>query len=110
MKHTTATAFANRAMVRLKRENWEGADEDCTACIELDSLYMKAWQRRATARRRLGKLLEAAQDFEEALRYDLLCNKGITFYWPQGTEHLWHMYQMCSCIPPEDTGYFGIAM
>lgn len=68
LKHASPAAFANRAMVRLKKDNWEGAEADCSAALELDSLYLKAWQRRGTARRALKKLLEAAQDFEEALR------------------------------------------
>lgn len=68
MKHVSAAAFANRAMVRLKRDDWKGAEEDCGAALELDSLYLKAWQRRGTCRRNLKDYLGAAQDFEEALR------------------------------------------
>lgn len=67
-KHPTTAAFANRAMVRLKRDDLEGAEEDSSAALELDPSHIKSWQRRATARQKLGKLLDAAQDFEEAFR------------------------------------------
>lgn len=56
--------------MRLKAENWEGVEEDCSDALKLDPFYLKAWQRRGTARRALKQFLEAAQDFEEALRCD----------------------------------------
>lgn len=63
-----AVAYANRAAVHLKRKDFYGADADSTRALELDSLFLKAWHRRGSARQALGRLLEAAQDFEEALR------------------------------------------
>jgi Tfp pilus assembly protein PilF len=38
--------------------------------MQLDPSYVKAWHRRATARKQLGQLLEAAADYEEALRLE----------------------------------------
>ena len=37
------------------------AEEDCTLSLSLDQTYLKAWLRRATAREKLGKLVEAQQ-------------------------------------------------
>ena len=44
-------AYANRAMAQLKLGNAAEAEADCTAALELDVGYVKAYQRRATARR-----------------------------------------------------------
>jgi len=72
-KFATITALANRAAVFLKMEKWENAERDCTVALGLPEGvgFLKAWQRRGTARRSLGRLLDAAQDFEEALRSKL---------------------------------------
>ena len=61
-------AHANRAMAHLKLGHYSEAERDCTAALELDALYLKAWQRRATARQALQKLPEAVADYEAALR------------------------------------------
>lgn len=67
----TAVAFANRAMAYLKLERFPiEAEADCSAALLLDATYVKAWHRRGTARKQLGKLLDAACDFEEALRLE----------------------------------------
>uniref|UniRef100_A0A383V547 RNA-polymerase II-associated protein 3-like C-terminal domain-containing protein n=1 Tax=Tetradesmus obliquus TaxID=3088 RepID=A0A383V547_TETOB len=66
----TSLSYANRAMARLKLGQPAEAEQDCTAALQLDSSYIKALHRRGTARRQLGRLLEAAVDFEEALRLE----------------------------------------
>jgi tetratricopeptide (TPR) repeat protein len=68
--HPTAVAYANRGMAYLKLEKHAEAEADCTAALRLDPTYVKAWHRRAAARKQLGKLLEAAADFEEVLRLE----------------------------------------
>mmetsp|Transcript_34972 Transcript_34972/g.99137 ORF Transcript_34972/g.99137 Transcript_34972/m.99137 type:complete len:483 (-) Transcript_34972:68-1516(-) len=61
-------AHANRAMACLKLGEVSLAEEDCTAAVSLDPLYMKAWQRRGAARKQLGNLEGACSDCEMALR------------------------------------------
>ena len=65
----TWLAYANRAMARLKLKSYAGARDDCTQALQLNCTYGKTWQRRATANRSLGDHVQAAYDFEEALRY-----------------------------------------
>ncbi|KAF6134622.1 hypothetical protein GIB67_022909 [Kingdonia uniflora] len=60
----TAVAFANRAMA------YEEAENDCTEALDLDDRYIKAYSRRATARRELGKLKASLEDSEFALRLE----------------------------------------
>jgi hypothetical protein len=50
----------------------EQAEADCTMAIELAPTYIKAWQRRATARAALQKLEEALQDYMMVLKIDPL--------------------------------------
>ena len=64
----SCTAYANRAMARLKLKQYKRACDDCTSALNLDARYLKAWQRRATAYREMGQHCEALRDFEEALR------------------------------------------
>ena len=68
----TAVAHANRAMAALKTGDAAGAEADCSAALDLDPAYLKAWQRRAAARARLGRPLDAIDDLEAALR----CARG----------------------------------
>eukprot|EP00879_Flechtneria_rotunda_P012070 GHRR01012605.1.p1 GENE.GHRR01012605.1~~GHRR01012605.1.p1 ORF type:complete len:527 (+),score=243.09 GHRR01012605.1:615-2195(+) len=66
----TSIAYANRAMAYLKLGRYVEAEQDCTAAVAMEGSYVKALHRRGTARRQLGKLLEAAGDFEEAFRLE----------------------------------------
>ncbi len=64
----SSVAYANRAMASLKLRDAAAAEQDCSAALALDPAYLKAWQRRAAARWELGKLLDAIDDLEAALR------------------------------------------
>lgn len=66
----TAATYANRAMASLKLERWEAAEEDCTSALALEPHYVKALQRRGTARRELGRLYDAACDFDTVARLE----------------------------------------
>ncbi|CDP18255.1 unnamed protein product [Coffea canephora] len=49
---------------------FEEAESDCTEALNLDDRYIKAYSRRSTARKELGKLKEAYDDAEFALRLE----------------------------------------
>lgn len=66
----TAVSFANRAMAYLKLRRFEEAENDCTEALNLDDRYVKAYSRRITARKGLGKLKEAMDDAEFAVSVD----------------------------------------
>ncbi|KAG2317039.1 hypothetical protein Bca4012_067934 [Brassica carinata] len=65
-----AVAFANRAMAYLKIKRYREAEADCTEALNLDDRYIKAYSRRATARKQLGMIKEAKEDAEFALRLE----------------------------------------
>eukprot|EP00485_Elphidium_margaritaceum_P013240 CAMPEP_0202686816 /NCGR_PEP_ID=MMETSP1385-20130828/2578_1 /ASSEMBLY_ACC=CAM_ASM_000861 /TAXON_ID=933848 /ORGANISM="Elphidium margaritaceum" /LENGTH=419 /DNA_ID=CAMNT_0049341475 /DNA_START=35 /DNA_END=1294 /DNA_ORIENTATION=+ len=67
---SNAVLFSNRAMAKLKVNDYEGAEIDCDASIELDATLTKAWFRRGLARKMLKKYNTALQDFESVLRLD----------------------------------------
>ncbi|BGP35839.1 hypothetical protein JCM10296v2_007691 [Rhodotorula toruloides] len=64
----SVSAYAlNRAAVHLKLSNWRDAERDSTTALELDGgANPKALYRRGLARKGLGKLSGAKEDFEEA--------------------------------------------
>ncbi|XP_052731522.1 uncharacterized protein LOC108325034 isoform X3 [Vigna angularis] len=67
----TAVAYANRAMANIKlRSRFQEAEDDCTEALDLDDRYIKAYSRRATARKELGKIKESMEDAEFALRLE----------------------------------------
>ncbi|GER44971.1 tetratricopeptide repeat protein [Striga asiatica] len=66
----TAVAYANRAMAYIKLKRFQEAENDCTEALNLDDRYIKAYSRRSTARKELGKLKEAVDDAEFALRLE----------------------------------------
>ncbi|XP_009767310.1 uncharacterized protein [Nicotiana sylvestris] len=66
----TAVAYANRAMAYLKLKRFQEAENDCTEALNLDDRYIKAYSRRSTARKELGKLKESIEDAEFASRLE----------------------------------------
>ncbi|XP_060203108.1 uncharacterized protein LOC132631552 isoform X2 [Lycium barbarum] len=66
----TAVAYANRAMAYLKIKRFQEAENDCTEALNLDDRYIKAYSRRSTARKQVGKLKESIEDVEFALRLE----------------------------------------
>ena len=61
---------ANRAMALLKKSQYGAAETDCTLALSIDPTYVKAFQRRASARTGLKKLGEAVTDYDEVLRLE----------------------------------------
>ncbi|XP_024315808.1 RNA polymerase II-associated protein 3-like [Brachypodium distachyon] len=57
-------------MAYLKLRRFEEAKNDCTEALNLDDRYVKAYSRRITARKGLGKLKEAMDDAEFAVSVD----------------------------------------
>ncbi|XP_076059848.1 uncharacterized protein LOC143036403 [Oratosquilla oratoria] len=78
VKYTQAIALdpsnpalsANRSMAYIKMERFEEAELDCNRCLTLDPTYIKAVLRRATARRALGKIDLAKQDYVKVLQLE----------------------------------------
>lgn len=66
----TAVAYANRAMAHLKIRRFPEAEDDCTEALNLDDRFIKAYSRRSTARKELGKLKLSVEDAEFALRLE----------------------------------------
>ncbi|CAL0300132.1 unnamed protein product [Lupinus luteus] len=66
----TAVAYANRAMAYIKLKRFQKAEDDCTEALNLDDRYIKAYSRRATARKELGKIKGSMDDAEFALRLE----------------------------------------
>ena len=58
---------ANRAMAYLKTESWRQAETDCSLALSLDDAYVKAYQRRATARKNLKDYAKALEDLNHVL-------------------------------------------
>ncbi|CAB3403390.1 unnamed protein product [Caenorhabditis bovis] len=60
--------YRNRALARLKRDDFEGAQSDCTRALEFNGADVKALFRRALAREQLGLVGPAFMDAKEASR------------------------------------------
>lgn len=65
-----AVFYANRALCQLKLDNFYCAESDCSAAIQLDETYIKAYHRRATARIELKQYKEAKQDADKILKLE----------------------------------------
>ncbi|KAL5138656.1 RNA polymerase II-associated protein 3 [Glycine soja] len=53
-----------------KQKKFQEAEDDCTEALNLDDRYIKAYSRRATARKELGKIKESMDDAAFALRLE----------------------------------------
>ena len=72
----SAVVVANRAQAHLALKQWGKAEADGDRAVALDPAYVKAWVRRAAARRSRGKYLESIRDLEQALKLEPN-NKGV---------------------------------
>ncbi|CAI4222179.1 unnamed protein product [Auanema sp. JU1783] len=63
-----AVLHRNRALARLKIDDFEGVDADCTKALEFDGADGKALYRRSLAREQLDEIGGAFSDAKEALR------------------------------------------
>ncbi len=62
--------FCNRALVNIMLKNYGRAIEDADSALKLNSLYIRAWYRKATALLELGKIPESLTTCEEGLKID----------------------------------------
>ncbi|CAO4368170.1 unnamed protein product [Caenorhabditis nigoni] len=60
--------YRNRALARLRRDDFEGAQSDCNKALKFDGAGVNALFRRALAREQLGNVGPAFNDAKEALR------------------------------------------
>lgn len=68
--HTNAKLYFNRAVVHAKLNQLDEATEDCTAAINLEEGYLKAYLRRAKCYQQQEKHEEAVRDYEKVVRLD----------------------------------------
>ena len=87
----SAVVLSNRAQAYLALKEWAKAEADGDTAVRKDPTYVKAWVRRAAARRKRGKYLEAIRDLQQALKLDP-GNKavGVVVAFPP----------ICFCPPP----------
>lgn len=62
--------LSNRAMARMKLNDWAGSAEDARASVRLSPGYAKGWSRLGAALQQLGNLAEAESAFERSLALD----------------------------------------
>eukprot|EP00595_Chromulina_sp_UTEXLB2642_P001727 CAMPEP_0196767180 /NCGR_PEP_ID=MMETSP1095-20130614/37044_1 /TAXON_ID=96789 ORGANISM="Chromulina nebulosa, Strain UTEXLB2642" /NCGR_SAMPLE_ID=MMETSP1095 /ASSEMBLY_ACC=CAM_ASM_000446 /LENGTH=418 /DNA_ID=CAMNT_0042133851 /DNA_START=88 /DNA_END=1341 /DNA_ORIENTATION=- len=70
MNPLSATVYANRAMVSIKLDRFDIAEDDCSRAVVIDPQYVKAWSRRGLTRFKKGRYFEAAFDFAKAIILD----------------------------------------
>ncbi|TKR96832.1 hypothetical protein L596_010794 [Steinernema carpocapsae] len=63
-----ATLYRNRSLARLKLEEYEGCEGDCTKALEFDGADSKSLYRRALSREQLDNIKGAFEDAREANR------------------------------------------
>ncbi|XP_065191221.1 dnaJ homolog subfamily C member 7-like [Sycon ciliatum] len=67
---TNAKLYCNRAAVRMRRKEYERAVADCSSAIDLDSNYIKAYQRRARCYTENNQHEEAVRDYEKVFNLE----------------------------------------
>ena len=63
------TAFLNRAQAHLKLSSYKEAEEDCSAVLRADPLSVKAWYRRAMAKKSMKEYDASLEDLEYAQKH-----------------------------------------
>ena len=62
--------LCNRALVLLQQDKTAEAEADCSEAIKANGAWGKAWHRRGVAKAKAGRLDEALQDLEQALKLE----------------------------------------
>ena len=69
VKPYMAEPYFYRGVAKLSLDDFKGAEEDCTLCIERNPFIVNAYQVRGIARQNLGDYQGAIDDYTEGLRY-----------------------------------------
>ncbi|VDO60849.1 unnamed protein product [Onchocerca flexuosa] len=69
-KNLKSAIYRNRAMARLRMDDFEGCEMDATQALELDGADAKALYRRALAREKMENYAGAVMDARSALRLE----------------------------------------
>ena len=69
VKPYMAEPYFYRGIAKLSLDDYKGAEEDCTLCIERNPFIVNAYQVRGIARQNLGNYQGAIDDYTEGLRY-----------------------------------------
>ncbi|MDD6210927.1 MAG: tetratricopeptide repeat protein [Bacteroidales bacterium] len=77
-----AEPYFFRAVAKLNLDDFRGAEEDCTSCLERNPFYIQAYKARAIARQNMNNLMGAVEDYDRTLAYmpedkQMLTNKAI---------------------------------
>lgn len=67
-KDSVLALLGNRSLARLKKKDYLGGLEDAELAIELDSTWVRGYQRKATALKSLGRIDDARLTIMEGLR------------------------------------------
>lgn len=69
VKPYMAEPYFYRAVAKLSLDDFKGAEEDCSLCIERNPFIVNAYQVRGIARQNLGNYQGAIDDYTAGLRY-----------------------------------------
>ncbi len=82
VKPYMAEPYFYRGVAKLSLDDFKGAEEDCTLCIERNPFIVNAYQARGVARQNMGDYQGAIDDYQMGLQYapedrSFLTNKAI---------------------------------
>ena len=77
-----AEPYFYRGVAKLQLEDFGGAEEDLTLCLDRNPFYIQAYRARGIARQNMDALMKAVEDYDRALAYmpddrQILTNKAI---------------------------------
>ncbi|MDL2244517.1 tetratricopeptide repeat protein, partial [Parabacteroides sp. OttesenSCG-928-J18] len=64
-----AEPYFYRAVAKINLDDFKGAEDDCTLCIERNPFLVQAYYARGIARHNQNKLAEAIEDYKKGLEY-----------------------------------------
>jgi tetratricopeptide (TPR) repeat protein len=64
-----ADPYYYRGLAKFMLDDFKGAEDDCTLCLERNPYWMAAYQLRAAARQNQEKFTEAAEDYRRSLEF-----------------------------------------
>lgn len=79
-----AEPYFYRAVAKINLDDYKGAEDDCTMCLERNQFLVQAYYARGIARQSQDKLDEAIEDYKKGLEYrpedrGMLINMAVAF-------------------------------
>ncbi|MDL2208211.1 tetratricopeptide repeat protein [Parabacteroides sp. OttesenSCG-928-O15] len=103
-----AEPYFYRAVAKINLDDFKGAEDDCTLCIERNPFLVQAYYARGIARHNQDKLAEAIEDYKKGLEYrpedrGMLVNMSVAYIQQKEFTHAEETFETLMAAHPRES-------